>query len=417
MIASGPHDEVRSPVTDGAALSGTAVIYADGGSRGNPGPAGYGAVVLAPDGTVLAERAAGLGVASNNVAEYSGLIAGLRAAGEQGTGRVQVRMDSKLVVEQMSGRWKVKSPELQVLAGTARDLVAGFDLVEFSWIPRKQNSHADRLANEAMDAQADGREWASPTPSMPPTPSSRVPDALDSAALRGSDPDPEWTDPAAGPPAITTTPATAGTAGGTVLLVIRHGQTTWGVENRYAGREDVPLTPRGRAEAAAVGRRLAGHRLSRILTSPLARCRTTAGIIAGATGLPTEQIQVEDGLIDGTLGEWTGFGGSEIGERWPAEYATWQSDPGSAPPGGESYDEIRDRVRSVVRRVLEDHPGEVIALVTHAVVAKMLVVTAFGAPSTLAYRTRIDNCSVSTIAIDPSGAPVVCSMNDTGHLY
>lgn len=131
------------------------VIEADGGSRGNPGPAGYGAVVKdAETGEVLAERKAGLGHTTNNVAEYSGLIAGLEAARDVGASTVAVRMDSKLVVEQMSGRWRIKHAPLQTLALRAKNLVVGFQKVTFEWIPRERNKHADRLANEAMDAQA-----------------------------------------------------------------------------------------------------------------------------------------------------------------------------------------------------------------------------------------------------------------------
>jgi ribonuclease HI len=131
------------------------IIEADGGSRGNPGPAGYGAVVLDPDTEqVLVERAEGLGVTTNNVAEYQGLIAGLRAAVELGATAVDVRMDSKLVVEQMSGRWKVKHPAMQPLALEAARLVREIGSVRFEWIPRLRNSRADALANRAMDAQA-----------------------------------------------------------------------------------------------------------------------------------------------------------------------------------------------------------------------------------------------------------------------
>jgi ribonuclease H / adenosylcobalamin/alpha-ribazole phosphatase len=130
-------------------------VEADGGSRGNPGPAGYGAVVRDADtGEVLAERKAGLGLTTNNVAEYSGLVAGLEAARDLGATTVDVRMDSKLVVEQMSGRWRIRHAPLQTLAERARALVAGFDEVTFGWVPRERNKHADRLANEAMDAQA-----------------------------------------------------------------------------------------------------------------------------------------------------------------------------------------------------------------------------------------------------------------------
>jgi probable phosphoglycerate mutase len=131
------------------------IIEADGGSRGNPGPAGYGAVVLDPDtDQVLVERAEGLGVTTNNVAEYQGLIAGLRAAIELGATDVDVRMDSKLVVEQMSGRWQVKHPAMKPLALEAARLVREIGSVRFEWIPRLRNSRADALANQAMDAQA-----------------------------------------------------------------------------------------------------------------------------------------------------------------------------------------------------------------------------------------------------------------------
>jgi probable phosphoglycerate mutase len=131
------------------------IVEADGGSRGNPGPAGYGAVVLDPDtDEVLVERAEGLGVTTNNVAEYRGLIAGLRAAIELGATHVDVRMDSKLVVEQMCGRWKVKHPAMQPLAREASQLVREIGSVRFEWIPRLRNSRADALANQAMDAQA-----------------------------------------------------------------------------------------------------------------------------------------------------------------------------------------------------------------------------------------------------------------------
>ena len=128
------------------------VIEADGGSRGNPGPAGYGAVILDTDGEVLLERQGGLGVTTNNVAEYRGLIAGLEAAAELGATEVDVRMDSKLVVEQMSGNWKIKHPNLRPLAAAAAELAAGFASVTYAWIPRAANTRADALANEAMDA-------------------------------------------------------------------------------------------------------------------------------------------------------------------------------------------------------------------------------------------------------------------------
>jgi ribonuclease H / adenosylcobalamin/alpha-ribazole phosphatase len=130
------------------------LVEADGGSRGNPGAAGYGAVVRdAATGEVLAEVSESIGRATNNVAEYSGLLAGLRAAGRLAPGaEAEVRMDSKLVVEQMSGRWQIKHPDLRALAADARQAARALGRVTYTWVPRERNTHADRLANKAMDS-------------------------------------------------------------------------------------------------------------------------------------------------------------------------------------------------------------------------------------------------------------------------
>ncbi|MQA97987.1 MAG: reverse transcriptase-like protein [Streptosporangiales bacterium] len=137
------------------------IVEADGGSRGNPGPAGYGAVVRdAATGGVLAEVAEGIGKATNNVAEYRGLVAGLRAAADLAPGAsVDVRLDSDLLVKQMKGVYRVKNPGLQPLYEEAKGLAARFAGVTYTWVPRARNAHADRLANEAMDAASAGRAW------------------------------------------------------------------------------------------------------------------------------------------------------------------------------------------------------------------------------------------------------------------
>ncbi|MGV9880041.1 bifunctional RNase H/acid phosphatase [Streptomyces sp. NPDC003006] len=137
------------------------IVEADGGSRGNPGPAGYGSVVIdAATGETLMEAAEYIGVATNNVAEYKGLVAGLKAAHQlDPAASVHVRMDSKLVVEQMSGRWKIKHPGMKPLAAEAARVFPSSQ-VTYEWIPREKNKHADRLANEAMDAGKRGERWS-----------------------------------------------------------------------------------------------------------------------------------------------------------------------------------------------------------------------------------------------------------------
>ncbi|WP_191089938.1 reverse transcriptase-like protein [Nesterenkonia ebinurensis] len=136
------------------------IVEADGGSRGNPGIAGAGALVRDPQGEVLAAAAVPLGRrASNNVAEYTGLIEGLKLAREiNPDAYVEVRMDSKLVVEQMSGRWKIKHEDMKRLAQEASQILSPMQ-VTYTWIPRDENGDADRLSNEAMDASAADTEW------------------------------------------------------------------------------------------------------------------------------------------------------------------------------------------------------------------------------------------------------------------
>ena len=142
-----PEPEASAPVWSGRTL----IVRADGGSRGNPGQAAYGALVLdAASGEVLNREGMPLGVASNNVAEYSGLIAGLEMVKAiDPTAAVEVRMDSKLVIEQMAGRWKIKHPDMKPLALRARGLCPAS--VKWTWVPRADNKAADVLVNEALD--------------------------------------------------------------------------------------------------------------------------------------------------------------------------------------------------------------------------------------------------------------------------
>ena len=130
------------------------VAYIDGGSRGNPGPAGFGVRVERPDGTLVEELAESIGVATNNVAEYRGLIAALEWARTRGERALHVRSDSLLLVQQMLGRYRVKHPGLQPLHAKARLLAHEIGAVTFEHVRRESNAHADRLANTAMDGAA-----------------------------------------------------------------------------------------------------------------------------------------------------------------------------------------------------------------------------------------------------------------------
>lgn len=181
-------------------MSRRLTVEADGGSRGNPGVAGYGALVRDTEtGALLAERAEPLGKASNNVAEYRGLIAGLEAAAHIDPAAVVLaRMDSKLVVEQMSGRWKIKHEDMKRLAIRARDVAAGIiaagGAVRYEWIPRESNKDADLLSNVAMDGRTVHRyleeeDGAGPDDGVPDTtPTVTTPDACAPVAVQPGTP-------------------------------------------------------------------------------------------------------------------------------------------------------------------------------------------------------------------------------------
>jgi ribonuclease HI len=129
-------------------------IHVDGASRGNPGDAGFGVHVAEPDGTTVAELYGHLGSATNNVAEYQGLLHALRWARDRGVQRLEIYSDSELLVRQMGGRYRVKNPKLQPLYREAAELVARFERVSLQHVPREQNRKADALANRALDEHA-----------------------------------------------------------------------------------------------------------------------------------------------------------------------------------------------------------------------------------------------------------------------
>ncbi|MEQ0563651.1 bifunctional RNase H/acid phosphatase [Amycolatopsis sp. NEAU-NG30] len=370
------------------------IVEADGGSRGNPGPAGYGAVVKDADGRILAEHKESLGVVTNNVAEYRGLIAGLTAAAELGASTVDVRMDSKLVVEQMSGRWKIKHPDMQPLAEQAKELAAGFSRVRYEWIPRAQNSHADRLANEAMDAAGGAtRRTAGAAPEAKPP--ARKPDR---AAVA-------WT-------GATGTP--------TRLLLLRHGQTEMSAGRRYSGRGDVPLTELGRAQAAAAAKRLAateglvvdGEAVP-IISSPLTRTKQTAQAVADALG---GRVETHPGLIETDFGEWEGLTFAEAAERDPELHRSWLGDSSVPPPGGESFDVVHRRVRRARDELIAEHGGRTLILVSHVTPIKALLRMGLDAGPQLLFRLHLDLASLSITEFYPDGNASVRLVNDTSHL-
>ncbi|BBZ13386.1 bifunctional RNase H/acid phosphatase [Mycobacterium branderi] len=357
------------------------IVEADGGSRGNPGPAGYGSVVWTADrATVLAESKQAIGRATNNVAEYRGLIAGLEEAAKLGATDVAVSMDSKLVVEQMSGRWQVKHPDLAQLHATARALASRFVTISYSWVPRAQNSYADRLANEAMDAAAEIESGAAATETEPATA-------------------PGWT-------------GARGAA--TRLLLLRHGQTELSVERRYSGRGNPALTDLGWRQADAAARYLAQRGgIAAVISSPLQRCYDTATTAAKALGL---DVTVDDDLVETDFGAWEGLTFSEAAERDPELHRRWLRDTSTMPPGGESFDSVHRRVVRARDRIVEEHGATTVLVVSHVTPIKMLLRIALDAGPSILYRLHLDLGSLSIAEFYPDGASSVRLVNQTAYL-
>ncbi|MBF6352017.1 MULTISPECIES: bifunctional RNase H/acid phosphatase [Nocardia] len=404
------------------------IVEADGGSRGNPGPAGYGAVVFDADRvTVLAERKEALGVTTNNVAEYRGLIAGLEAAAELGARVVAVRMDSKLVVEQMSGRWKVKHAAMVPLADRARRLAAGFDQVSYRWIPRAENSHADRLANEAMDDgglieevhEAVAASSAGSSGAGHPVAGATDTDAISGAEAAGPAARFVGADPVADSHSaaarLSTSPGWTGATGRpTRFLLLRHGQTELSVQRRYSGRGNPPLTAVGREQAARAAKMLAAKGdIGAVVTSPLGRARETAEAAAAALGT---EVRVIDGLTETDFGEWEGLTFREAAERDPDLHARWLGDPSLPAPDGESFDTVRERVEEVRRDLVARYPGANIVVVSHVTPIKTLLQLALGVGPSLLYRLHLDLASLSLAEFYPDGGSSVRLVNDTSYL-
>jgi ribonuclease H / adenosylcobalamin/alpha-ribazole phosphatase len=376
------------------------LIEADGGSRGNPGPAAYGAVLKdAETGEVIAEDGSTIGVATNNVAEYSGLIGGLRLAEQFAPhAEIEVRMDSKLVVEQMSGRWKIKHPDMRPLAMEANSL-APFGTT-YTWVPRLQNAHADRLANEALDGKRNGVTTPHDVPSEP-----------DDSLIE------EIEDPAPGPAVGTAAPSRGWgppTAPPTTLVLVRHGVTPHTIAKKFSGGlggDNPGLSEEGRAQIRATAEWLApiAERVDAVLTSPVRRTRESAELLAEVLGRP---VEVEPGFAEMEFGAWDGLTFAEVAERDRAGLDAWLGRLDQAPQGGESFETVEARVLAALDRVRAAHEGRTVVVVSHVTPIKILVSRALGAPLEGVFRMELSPASVSVVSYYPeeNGVPERASL-------
>ena len=356
------------------------VIEADGGSRGNPGPAAYGVVLKdAETGRTLVEEAARIGVASNNVAEYSGLIAGLRLAAEHAPGaQVEARMDSKLVVEQMSGRWQIKHPSMKPLAAQARELAPLG--TTYTWVPRAENGHADRLANEALDGVRSGATVTG----IDPEPAESLVEQVEAPRPRG------WNG-ATGEP--------------TTVILVRHGVTKHTSAKRFSGGlggDNPPLSEEGRDQIRAAGDWLApmSDRISAVIASPVRRTRESADLLGEL--LDVEVVE-ESGFAEMEFGHWDGLTFAEVGERHGAELKAWLGSLDAAPAGGESFRVVQERVLAGLDRLLTEHAGSTVVVVSHVTPIKTLVAHALDAPLAAVFRMELTPASVTVVSYYPDG--------------
>ena len=358
------------------------LIEADGGSRGNPGPAAYGAVLKdAETGEVIAEEGTTIGVATNTVAEYSGLIAGLRLAEQYAPdAEVEVRMDSKLVVEQMSGRWKIKHPDMKPLAMEASRL-APFGTT-YTWVPRERNQHADRLANEALDGTRSGVTVIGENPEA-----DSLIEELESPAEA---PSRGWAAPAGEP---------------TTVILVRHGVTAHTLEKRFSGglaSANPGLDDEGREQARAVGAWLAplADSVGAVVSSPVRRTLETAEIVAD---MLEQNVEVEHGFAEMEFGAWDGKTFLEVAEQHPDDLDAWLGSLDVAPGGGESFRVVEKRVLDGLQRLLDEHGGKTVVVVSHVTPIKTLVAHAVEAPLSAVFRMELSPASVTVLSFFRGG--------------
>ncbi|CAB4628054.1 unannotated protein [freshwater metagenome] len=369
------------------------IVEADGGSRGNPGISGAGAVVIDADsGNVLQEISEAVGIATNNVAEYTALLLGLQAAFEiNPSAAVLVRMDSKLVVEQMSGRWKIKHPDMIALGSKVQKIIAGKN-VEFIWIPREQNVLADALANRAMDF----------TPE--PIASAVEFNVLEPSSIRA--PRPEAT-----------------TA--TTLILVRHGRTALTESRKISGGtgENPDLSEAGLKDARQVADELArlGHsgnfgflpKPVVVVHSPIARAQQTASAIAKRSSLPMVE---NPNLAEIGFGDWDGLTNEELFSGFEEEYSSWRGSYEVAPPNGESLKDFDARIRVAFDLIMQQYQGQTVVVVAHVMPIRALLRIANDASIAGFWRPNISPASISIARYFGDEAAEVVCMNSTGHL-
>jgi broad specificity phosphatase PhoE len=200
----------------------------------------------------------------------------------------------------------------------------------------------------------------------------------------------------------------------TRMVLVRHGQTEWNRVERFRGRADVPLNETGLAQAEATGRRVAKEwQPAAVYSSPLSRAVKTAEAITRPFNLP---VQIHSGIADIDYGQWQGLTPDEVKQRWPEIHHTWYNAPHTARiPGGETLDEIRARAMAAVSEIAARHAGRTVALVSHTVVNRVILLAILGLGNDRFWRLRQDTCAINVFEVE-AGESTLVSLNDTCHL-
>jgi probable phosphoglycerate mutase len=300
----------------------------------------------------------------------------------------------------MSGRWKVKHPDMQPLALRARRVLPP-EQVRYTWVPRERNKAADRLANEALDLAAKGLPWESSGRPLP-GPAVAVVDEARPAPAPG--------------PALATAQVDA-LAPATRILLLRHGRTVDTARYVFSGwgGADPALSEDGEREAALAARALAPPRfgVDAVVASPMRRTRQTAEAVAGALGL---DVRYDEGWREQSFGEWEGLTFADVRERSPEALTTWLSSSAERPPGGESLDEATARVRVARDRLVARYAGRTVLVVAHLTPLAQLVRLALDAPPATVFRLALEPASLSRVDVYADGLATLRLLNDTAHL-
>jgi probable phosphoglycerate mutase len=290
------------------------------------------------------------------------------------------------VVEQMSGRWKIKHANMKPLALEANRL-APFGTT-YTWVPREQNKHADRLANEALDGIRDGVSVPGDA-----EPDSLIEEIESPAEQAQGEPRARGWSPSAGPP--------------TTLVLVRHGVTAHTTEKRFSGglaSANPGLSDEGRDQIRSVATWLSplADRVDAVLTSPVRRTRESAEILAEALGHPLEE---EPGFAEMEFGTWDGLTFAEVAEKHQADLDAWLGSLDTAPGGtGESFRSVEERVLAGLQRLLDDHAGRTVVVVSHVTPIKTLVAHAVDAPLTSVFRMELSPGSVTVLSFFTGGS-------------